>query len=140
MKRRSTRADPVTWSTVQRAQKDLEAALPNDSLPVDPKVHLRPAREFVFGQPLLVELHFRQVTPRSAAQMNDAGIVACYDVAHALRASIFLSRMRGFPWKRCAREDCNQLFEQKSKYAKIYCSARCAHLVAVNNYNRKKRR
>jgi hypothetical protein len=132
-KRRSTSANPVKWSIVQRAQKDLEGALLRDSVPAG-------LYEFVFEQPLSVELRFRQVTPQSAAQMDDAGIIDCYDVAHALRASIFLSRMRGFPWKRCAREDCNQLFEQKSKHAKIYCSERCAHLEASNNYNRKKRK
>jgi hypothetical protein len=61
-------------------------------------------------------------------------------VVDALRTSIFLSRMRGFKWKRCARHGCNQLFEQDTKHQKIYCTPECAHLQAVNNYNAKQKK
>lgn len=46
-------------------------------------------------QNLSIELLFLQ--PMNA-------IVRCKDVEDALRATVFLDRLRGMPWKRCARE------------------------------------
>jgi hypothetical protein len=81
-------------------------------------------------QNLSIELVFRQ--PMSA-------IVRCKDVEDALRATVFLDRLRGMPWKRCAREDCGKPFEVSSKRMKLYCSTECAHLQSVRDYNERKR-
>jgi len=126
-------ANPVKWNAIQQRQEELKGVLLNESVPIR-------LYEFVFEQPLWAEIRFRSVTPETRSELNDAGVIHCGDVAHALRASIFLSRMRGFPWKRCARGDCTQLFEQRTRHAKIYCSESCAHLQAVNDYNARKAR
>lgn len=79
-------------------------------------------------QNLPIELAFRQ--PMSA-------VVRCKDVEDALRATVFLDRLRGMPWKQCARVDCGKPFEVKGKRVKLYCSDRCSHLQAVRDYNRR---
>ena len=77
---------------------------------------------------LPMELVFRQ--PMGA-------IVRCKDVEDALRATVFLDKLRGLPWKRCARKDCGKPFEVKGKRERLYCSPECAHLQSVRNYNAK---
>jgi len=66
-------------------------------------------------------------------------IVRCKDAQEAVRAAIFLDRLDGFPWRRCAREDCGKLFKLKSKRAQLYCDPDCAHLQSVRSYNERKR-
>lgn len=128
---------PVRWSLVQRAQSEFNAALTSDSIPAD-------LHAFVFQQPLRVELRFRGVTPeilqRDPGWIGDAAIADCDDVVTALRASVFLKRMKGFRWKRCARKGCNQLFVLDTKRDRIYCSPACGHLEAVNRYNARKKK
>ena len=134
----TARPEPVKWSLILQAQKDFEDALLKPGIPTE-KAWLY---NLVFGQPLTLELPFRAVTPE-LSRLNwkdDAAIAYCHDVVDALRASIFLSRMRGFKWKRCARQGCNQLFEQDTKHQKIYCTPECAHLQAVNNYNARQKK
>jgi len=129
----------VKWSRIQQAQRDFEEALLADGIPIS-KAWLY---QLVFGQPLTLELPFRAVTPELSKHprwKDDAAIAHCDDVIDALRASIFLSRMRGFKWKRCARNGCNQLFAQDTKHQKIYCAPECAHLQAVNNYNARQKK
>lgn len=129
-KKNATRAESISWSEIQKAQKEFEEALLADGVPVE-------MYRFVFDRPLMIEVPFRSVTPELSrlSYRDDTAIAACDDLVGALRASIFLSRMRDFQWKRCARRGCNQLFEQDSKHQKIYHSPECAHLQAVNNYN-----
>lgn len=76
--------------------------------------------------PLPMELLFAQ--PMQA-------YVKCKDVEEALRASVFLDRLRGLPWQRCAREDCGRPFEIKNRHARLFCTPACAHLQSVRNYN-----
>ena len=122
---------------VQRAQSEFNEALTADAIPVD-------LHAFIFQQPLRVELRFRPVTPevlqREPTWIGDAAIATCDDVVSALRASVFLKRMKGFRWKRCARKGCNQLFVLDTKRDKIYCGPECAHLEAVNRYNARERK
>jgi hypothetical protein len=137
-KGKAAQPEPVKWSLIQQARKDFEEALLADGIPTE-KAWLY---NLVFGQPLILELPFRAVTPE-LSRLNwkdDAAIAYCHDVVDALRTSIFLSRMRGFKWKRCARQGCNQLFEQDTKHQKIYCTPECAHLQAVNNYNARQKK
>lgn len=87
-------------------------------------------QNFYLWQPLRMELHFRQ--PPGA-------IVRCKDVEEATRASIFLDRMDGLPWRLCARKDCGKVFKPKSKRVQLYCDPDCAHLQSVRSYNERKR-
>jgi hypothetical protein len=81
-------------------------------------------------QSLNIELLFRQ--PMLA-------VTRCKDVESALRASVFIDRVMGLPWKRCAREDCGQLFNANGrKKSAIYHDEACAHLQAVRSYNNRK--
>jgi hypothetical protein len=131
--------ESVKWSLIQQAQGDFEEALLADGIPVS-KAWLY---NLIFSQPLNLELTFRAVTPELSklpGWKDDAAIAHCEDVVDALRASIFLSRMRGFKWNRCARQGCNQLFQQDSKRRKLYHSPECAHLQAVNDYNARQRK
>lgn len=134
-KKFTSKPEPITWTFVQRAKKDFEEALLADG--VSPELY-----RFVFGRPLRIELEFRAITPDllklSSTSSDDAAIAPCEDVVDALRASIFLSRMSGFKWRRCARRGCNQLFEQDTKHRKIFHNPDCAHLQAVNDYNARK--
>ncbi|HEV2617944.1 MAG TPA: hypothetical protein VGU63_15195 [Candidatus Acidoferrales bacterium] len=131
-KRSGRYAQSVKWSVIQQAQTDFSLASLSDSIPVG-------LYEFVFGQPLKVELRFRAVTPEllkaDPSWIDDAAIADCEDVATAIRASIFLKRMHGFRWKRCARKNCNQIFQLETGRDRIYHSAECGHLEAVNRYN-----
>jgi hypothetical protein len=136
----SKNADPepesVLWSVIERAVNDFEQSLIAQEVP-------KWLYRFTFGQPLMLELPFQPITPeltRYPDWKEDAAIAHCNDVVEALRASIFLSRIRGFQWKRCARKGCGQLFEQDTKHQKIYCSPECAHLQAVNDYNARKKK
>ena len=79
--------------------------------------------------PLPMELVFRQPM---------AALVRSKDVEDALRATVFLDRLRGLPWQRCIREDCGRPFEVKGARARLYCSPECAHLQSVRNYNKRK--
>lgn len=80
-------------------------------------------------QNLPMELVFRQ--PMSA-------LVRCKDIEESLRATVFLDRLWGMPWKQCKREDCGKPFEVKTAREKLYCSTECAHLSAVRTYNKAK--
>jgi hypothetical protein len=131
---KGARPERVKWSVVEQAKVDFEEAL------VKPGIPTRKAWLYtlIFETPLALKLPFRAVTPelsRISHWKDDAAIARCDDVVDALRASIFLSRMRGFKWSRCARQGCNRLFEQTTKRQKLYCRPGCAHLQAVNDYN-----
>jgi hypothetical protein len=136
-KRTSIKPASVTWGTVQQARKEFEEALLAEGVPAG-------LYAFVFGRPLRIDLPFSAANPELARTSHggsdDVAIVPCTDVVEALRASVFLSRMRGFKWKRCARTGCKELFEQDTRHDKIYCGSRCSHLQAVNDYNARKRR
>ncbi|MHB1959415.1 MAG: hypothetical protein ACYCO5_10330 [Acidobacteriaceae bacterium] len=140
----SVRADSWKWSKLQQARQNFEQALLAEGIPVE-KAWLY---EFMFTRPLILELPFRAVTslPTKRADshiadgIEDAAIAPCEDVVDALRASIFISRMGGFQWSRCARKGCEQLFEQTTRRRKLYCSPECAHLQAVNDYNARQKK
>lgn len=85
-------------------------------------------KDIYLWQNLPMELVFRQ--PMQA-------FVRCKDIEDALRASVFLDRLRAMPWRRCMREDCGKPFEVPSRRAKIYCSQECAHLQSVRFYNKR---
>ena len=86
--------------------------------------------DYYLWQPLVMEMVFQQ---------PPVVIVRCKDIQEAMRASVFLDRLDGFPWRRCAREDCGQVFKLESKRARLYCSTDCAHLQSVRSYNERKR-
>jgi hypothetical protein len=87
-------------------------------------------QDWYLWQPLPMEMVFHQ---------PPAVIVRCKDIQDAMRASVFLDRLDGFPWRRCAREDCGRVFKLESKRARLYCSTDCAHLQSVRSYNERKR-
>jgi hypothetical protein len=87
-------------------------------------------QDWYLWQPLPMEMVFRQ---------PPAVVIRCKDIQDSMRASVFLDRLDGFPWRRCAREDCGKVFKLESKRARIYCSTDCAHLQSVRSYNDRKR-
>jgi hypothetical protein len=101
-----------------------------DQLAVGDEAISRALEDFYLWQPLPMEMVF---------QHPPAVLVRCKDIQDALRASVFLDRMEGFPWRRCGREDCGKVFRIESKHAKRYCTPECAHLQASNDYNERKR-
>lgn len=86
--------------------------------------------DYYLWQNLPLEMVFRQ---------PPVVIAKCKDLEDAIRATVFLDRLDGFPWRRCAREDCGKVFRLGSKHAKLYCSTECAHLQSVRSYNNRKR-
>ena len=86
--------------------------------------------DFYLWQPLPMEMVFQQ-TPFV--------VVPCKDIQDALRASVFLDKVEGFPLRRCVREGCGKVFRLEHKHTKVYCSPVCAHLQASRDYNERKR-
>ncbi len=86
--------------------------------------------DYYLWQPLPMEMVFQQ---------PPVVVVRCKDIEGAVRASVFLDRLDGSPWRRCAREDCGKVFKLESKRARLYCSTDCAHLQSVRGYNERKR-
>jgi hypothetical protein len=86
--------------------------------------------DYYLWQPLAMEMVFKQ---------PPVVVVRCKDIQDAVRASVFLDRLDGSPWRRCAREDCGRVFKLESKRARMYCSTDCAHLQSVRSYNERKR-
>lgn len=66
------------------------------------------------------------------------GEVQCKDIQEALRTSLFLDKLDGFPWRKCQRKDCGKLFKLTSKRERLYCTTDCAHLQSVRSYNIRK--
>lgn len=140
----AVRAESWKWSRLQQARRNFEEALLADGIPIT-KTWLY---EFMFARPLIIELAFRAIVPapsknadsRITSDSDDAAIAPCADVVDALRASIFISRMGGFQWSRCARKGCEQLFQQTTRRRKLYCGPECAHLQAVNDYNSRQKK
>jgi CGNR zinc finger protein len=130
------RVDPIRWSFIQRTQEDFREALLADGIPVEK----RWLYDFIFGRPLTIELWFQAVMPatssrafKQAASNEDAAIAHCNDVVDALRATVFLTRMGEFKWRRCARPGCDQIFIQNHG-RQIYCGESCARRVAQSAY------
>ncbi|MES2219416.1 MAG: hypothetical protein V4587_00430 [Acidobacteriota bacterium] len=122
--RLATKADPIKWSQLQLEREFYEDALLHRS--VENLNRTYEGEELIEGiqnmylwQPLPAELLF------SAPYIE---IVRCWDLQTALRASIFLDRMEGFIWRRCARKDCETLYKVSSKRQRLYCKTYCAHL------------
>jgi hypothetical protein len=82
-------------------------------------------------QPLPMEMVFKQ---------PPAVVVRCKDIQDGLRASVFLDKVEGFSWRRCARKDCGKVYRLETKHAKLYCTPECAHLQASRDYNNRKRK
>ncbi len=136
MKPLDTVAKPLRFSAVVRIRKFYMHALFERSIDNMRRKYsgegLHEGTENIYlWQNLYTELLFRQPA---------AAVVRCKDVEDALRATVFLDRLRGMPWKLCAREDCGKPFEQSSKRTKLYCSTDCAHLQSVRDYNERKRK
>lgn len=130
------RADAIRWSFIQRTQEDFREALLADGIPVEK----RWLYDFIFRRPLMIELWFQAVMPaasdrafKRAASIDDTAIARCDDVVDALRATVFLTRMGDFKWRRCARPGCDEIFPQ-THGRKIYCSDSCARRVAQSAY------
>ncbi len=122
---------PIRWSQIEQAQADFKAALTGKSISWS-------MDEFVFRQPLgmLLQLPKRFYTVLSpVTDVMPTGFVLCNDVVEAIRASIFLSKLKGSRWNWCQREGCNKIFEQTSKHARKYCDEDCAHYQAVLKFN-----
>ncbi len=154
-----TRAHPVKWSFVDSVRSQLEGAFMDDEIRASVYSQL-------FDRPLELELPFvgsqRELKPVEDHDHDECivyceqvagpkvtfpdrrdddheAVVHCHDVFEALRASIFLARLSNSRWKRCARPDCNQLFESQSKRERLYCTPECGHLQAVREYNARKK-
>jgi hypothetical protein len=126
-------AESMTLSSVLRKRDFYEDALlrPLECGRVYSGDSIREGLEDMYlWQNLPMELTFRQ--PMQAQ-------VRCKDIEEALRATVFLDRLRALPWQRCMRSDCGKPFEATSKRAKMYCSPACAHLQSVRSYNERQR-
>jgi hypothetical protein len=66
-------------------------------------------------------------------------LVRCNDIQDALRATVFLAKVEGLPWRLCARVGCLRPFEVQGRRT-TYCSDECGHLQSSNAYNWRKRR
>jgi hypothetical protein len=120
----ATTADPITWGQVQQGRDFYEHALLHRSIENLNRKYEGDEleegfRNLYLWQPLNAELLFREPYIE---------LVRCWDVQMALRASIFLDRMEGFQWRRCARKDCGNLYKVSSKRDRLYCKTYCAHL------------
>jgi hypothetical protein len=66
------------------------------------------------------------------------GILLCTDVKECLRTAAFISRGKGYTWKRCAREKCGSLFVATPKKT-TFCSRSCAQLQSsLKQYTQKR--
>jgi hypothetical protein len=132
-KQRDTTAEPIKLSQVLKRRDYYLDALLHRSID---NIHRKYSGDELWEgldniflwQNLPIELVFRQ--PLTA-------LVRCKDVEDALRATVFLDRLRALPWQRCVREDCGKPFPVKGQRAKLYCSPECAHLQSVRNYNKR---
>lgn len=123
------KADPIKWSQVQQQREFYEDALLKRSIDnlnrkYEGEDLIEGIQNIYLWQPLAAELLF--VAPYME-------IVRCRDIEMALRASIFLDRMEGFPWRRCARKDCAKLYKVSSRRERLYCEPYCAHISNVRN-------
>lgn len=128
-------ASCVHFSTIQHQQDLFETALLRGEMwgnlqPRNTEEIVEIFQEIYLWSNVPMELVFRQ-TPEAE--------IRCVDVKEALRVSVFLSRLEGQPWRRCARVDCGKVFKLKSKHAMLYCDTPCAHLQSVRKYNDRKR-
>lgn len=128
-------ANAIPFSAVTRRRHFYEDALLNRSIEYMGRKYsgddVREGLENIYlWHPLPIELLFGQPL---------VGRVLCKDIEDSLRASVFLDRLNGFTWRRCARADCGKLFSLSSKRERLYCDTECAHLQAVRNYNDRKR-
>jgi hypothetical protein len=127
-------AAPVRFSAVMQRRSFWEDALLNRSVEKLNREyrgdHVAEGLENMYlWQPLPMELLFGQPL---------CGRVVCKDVEDSLRTSVFLSRLEGFRWRRCAREDCGNLFKLTSKRRRLYCGSDCAHLQSQRSYTERK--
>lgn len=67
-------------------------------------------------------------------QNPPVAIVRCKDVEECLRATFFLDKADGLPWKNCARKKCGLPFKRERNSRKLYCSEKCARLQAQHAY------
>jgi hypothetical protein len=130
------RVDAIRWSFIKNTQEDFREALLADGVPVEK----RWLYDFIFRRPLMIELWFQAVMLdtsdrafKRASSINDTAIARCDDVVDALRATVFLTRMGDFKWRRCARPGCDQIFIQDHG-RQIYCDESCARRVAQSAY------
>lgn len=119
--------EPIRFSQIERLRGFYEDALLRRSLKETGDV-AEDMRSFYLWQPLPIELQFG----------TGRALVRCKDIEAALRASVFLDRQQGFPWKRCRRSDCGRIFKNESKRERLYCGTDCAHLESSRNYQRRR--
>ena len=129
-------ADPFKWSQMERMREFFEDALTKRSVentPRDSKTDdIRKLFENLYlWQNLPLELPFQEPF---------VAFVRCNDIQQALRAGIFLSRLGGVKWKRCAKTDCNNLFQCNSNREQLYCNPDCANVQSSRNYHDRKRK
>jgi len=76
-------------------------------------------------------------------QLQDGEFVGLMRESTALDAilcSIVVDRVRKFRFKICARSECGAIYELTSRHRRMYCSYRCAHLIAVRSGRRRLKR
>jgi len=66
-------------------------------------------------------------------------IMRCENGLAAVWASVFMDEAAGAEFRRCQREDCQNVFKRESKHDTRYCSYRCGHLVAVRKDRARKK-
>ena len=125
-------AAPFKWSQVQRMRGLFEQALlvahPSDL--GDSEIQGTMER-FWMWQNLAVELPYREPL---------VAFSRCDDIQTALRASVYLSRLAGLEWNRCAKTDCNKLFQRNSKREQLYCCTEHANVQSTRNYKQRIRK
>lgn len=124
-------ADPFTWKQVERGRGFFEDALTNRST------------DRYSGDDILEELEqtwlWKDLALELPFQDPLVAIARCDDVRAALRASVYLSRLGGLKWSRCAKTDCNKLFQRKSKREQLYCCTEHANVQSTRNYKKRNR-
>ena len=126
-KRGAVAAHTIKWSQLQDARVFFEEALLASHFTVE-KMNM-PNMQYLLQE---LELHLDFFKPEQL-------ISWCYDVSDAIRVSVFLDKVDAFPWRRCARADCRNLFKITTKHEKSYCSTKCSTLLRVREHHAKVR-
>jgi hypothetical protein len=66
--------------------------------------------------------------------------VRCKDIEDALRATFFIDKLDGLPWRPCASERCGNVFKIEKDPRKMYCDPLCARYQAATDWNRREQK
>jgi hypothetical protein len=78
---------------------------------------------YLFLQPLTFSVRWYQDTPCLELRTSFVEV--------AISGVLQLKELQGQRFRACARHDCARIYEVTSSHSRLYCTAECAHLVAI---------